>query len=85
MPLLALKAHYDGHTVVFDEICDLPAQTPLLVIVNPADAPMQSNPHNARTAAFQAALGAMRGKLSSTSEFMARKAEEKALEESGEP
>jgi len=28
MPLIALKAHYDGHAVVFDEPCGLPPETP---------------------------------------------------------
>jgi len=81
MPLIALKAHYDGHAVVFDEPCDLPPETPLLVIVNPQGTPGQSSDKTTREAAFQAAFGALRGKLSSTDEFMARKAEEKALEE----
>lgn len=42
MPLLALKAHYDGHTVIFDEPCALPPETPLLVVVNPLDTSAQT-------------------------------------------
>lgn len=82
MPLIALKAHYDGHAVVFDEPCDLPPETPLLVVVNPQGTPTsQSGDKATREAAFQAAFGALHGKLSSADEFMARKAEEKSLEE----
>jgi hypothetical protein len=81
MPLIALKAHYDGHAVIFDEPFDLPPETPLLVVVNPQGTQEQPNEKANRAAAFQAAFGALRGKLSSSDEFMARKTEEKALEE----
>jgi hypothetical protein len=73
MPLIALKAHYDGYAVIFDEPFDLPPETPLLVVVNPQGTPSQPSEKSNRAAAFQAALGALRGKLSSTEEFMARK------------
>lgn len=73
MPLIALKAHYDGHAVIFDEPCDLPPETPLLVVVNPQVTPDQASNNANRAAAFQVAFGALRGKLSSTDEFMARK------------
>jgi len=81
MPLIALKAHYDGHAVIFDEPFDLPPETPLLVVVNPQGTQENSCEKANRAAAFQAAFGALRGKLSSSDEFMARKTEEKALEE----
>ena len=74
MPLIALKAHYDGHAVIFDEPFDLPPETPLLVVVNPQGTPGQPCDKAHRAAAFQAAFGALRGKLSSSDEFMARKA-----------
>ena len=72
MPLIALKAHYDGHAVIFDEPCDLPPETPLLIVVNPQGTPGQPSDKVNRAAAFQAAFGALRGKLSSADEFMAR-------------
>ena len=74
MPLIALKAHYDGHAVIFDEPFDLPPETPLLVVINPQGTPGQPSDKAHRAAAFQAAFGALHGKLSSTDEFMARKA-----------
>lgn len=73
MPLVALKAHYDGHAVIFDEPCDLLPETPLLVVVNPNAAQTDGKDKLKRAAAFQAAFGALRGKLSSTDEFLARK------------
>ncbi|MDD2658119.1 MAG: hypothetical protein PHY54_00365 [Methylococcales bacterium] len=85
MPLIALKAHYDGHAVVFDEPCDLPPETPLLVVVNPQGTPGPARDKTNRATAFQSAYGALRGKLSSSDEFMARKAEEKAIEERIQP
>ncbi|MEI6334242.1 MAG: hypothetical protein WCS87_06745 [Methylococcaceae bacterium] len=81
MPLIALKAHYDGHAVIFDEPFDLPPETPLLVVVNPQNTSGQPSEKANRALAFQAAFGALRGKLSGSDEFMARKTEEKALEE----
>jgi hypothetical protein len=81
MPSIALRAHFDGHHVVFDEDCDLPPETPLLVIINPAGQISQEPATSQRHAAFDSAFGAMQGKLSTSDEFMARKAEEKAFEE----
>jgi hypothetical protein len=81
MPSIALRAHYDGHQVVFDEDCDLPPETPLLVIINPAGQTPQEPATSQRHVAFDSAFGAMQGKLSTSEEFMARKAEEKAFEE----
>ncbi len=77
----ALKAHYDGHRVVLDELCDLPPETPLLVIVDPAGQMSLEPAASQRRIAFDAAFGAMQGKLSTSDEFMARKAEEKSFEE----
>jgi hypothetical protein len=74
MPSIALKAHYDGHAVIFDEPCDQPPETPLFVVVNPQGTPEQPIDKVNRAAAFQTAFGALRGKLSSADEFMARKA-----------
>ncbi len=74
MPLIALKAHYEGHAVIFDEPFDLPPETPLLVVVNLQGILGQPSDKANRTAAFQVAFGALRGKLSSSDEFMARKA-----------
>ncbi len=78
MPSLALKAHYDGHQVVLDELCDLPPETPLLVIVDPTGQISLESTKSHRLCSFNAAFGAMKGKLSTSDEFMARKAEEKA-------
>lgn len=35
MSMVTLKAHYDGNQVCFDEPCDLPPATRLLVLVVP--------------------------------------------------
>jgi len=74
MPSLALKAHYDGHQVVLDELCDLPPETPLLVIVDPTGQMSLESTTSHRLSAFNAAFGAMKGKLSTSNEFMAKKA-----------
>ena len=81
MPSLALKAHYDGHQVVLDELCDLPPETPLLVIVDPTGQMSLGSTTSHRLNAFNAAFGAMKGMLSTSDDFMAKKAEEKAFVE----
>lgn len=79
MPVMALKAHFDGRAVVLDEPCDLPAETPLLVVVNPYSTGELAALN--RAAAFREILGSMRGRISTTDEFIDRKADEKALED----
>ena len=79
MPVMALKAHFDGRAVVLDEPCDLPAETPLLVVVNPYSTGEPAAPN--RVAAFRDIWGSMRGRISTTDEFIDRKVEEKALED----
>jgi len=51
MPVMALKAHFDGRAVVLYEPCDLPAETPLLVVVNPYSTGEPAAPN--RVAAFR--------------------------------
>ncbi len=33
MPSIAIKAHYDGHQIVLDEPFELPANSPLIVML----------------------------------------------------
>ena len=35
MPIVALKAHYDGERIILDDPFDLPAHAPLMVTVLP--------------------------------------------------
>jgi hypothetical protein len=58
---------------VMQEPFDLPPETPLLVVVNPQGTPGQPSEKVNRASAFQTAFGALRGKLSSSDEFLARK------------
>lgn len=80
MPMLALKAHFDGNAVILDEPCSLPPATPLVVVADipvSAETSIQAN----RLAAFREVRGSMKGRLSGVDEFIARKTEEKSLEE----